>query len=202
MPNQISVVLLAAGLSLRMGKTKQLLPLSGRPLITHCVDTILTSGVCDIIVVLGYHGEEIAKALYGMPLRIVSNDLPDSEMADSARKGLSAVASSSTGIIIYPSDYPLVKPETIMTLAGEHSRYPDRVVIPVHKEKRGHPALFPREIINELFEGITLRDIINRDAGRTRFISVPDSGILLDVDTEEDYACIVRAGNSSGGKLS
>jgi CTP:molybdopterin cytidylyltransferase MocA len=123
-------------------------------------------------------------------------------MADSARKGLSTVAPSSTGIIIYPSDYPLVKPETIITLANEHDRFPDSIVIPVHNGKRGHPTLFPRKTIDELFEGITLRDIINRDAGRTRFVPVPDSGVLLDVDTEEDYSGIVRAKNSAGGSLS
>jgi len=152
--------------------------------------------------VLGPHGDEIAKVLYGMPLRIVFNELPDSDMADSARKGLSAVVPSSTGIIIYPSDHPLVKPETFITLTSEHGRHPDRIVIPVHNEKRGHPALFPREVINELFEGITLRDIINRDKNRTRFISVPDSGILIDVDSEKDYSAIVRSTNFSGGNLS
>ncbi|MBF0558540.1 MAG: nucleotidyltransferase family protein [Nitrospirae bacterium] len=185
-----------------MGKTKQLLPLSGRPLIAHCLDTVLTAGIRDIIVVLGHNGEEIAKVLSGMPVHIIFNELQNSEMADSARKGLSAVAPSSTGIIIYPSDYPLVKPETIMTLAREHNGFPDRIVIPVHGGKRGHPTLFPREAINELVQGATLRDIINRDAGRNRFVSVTDSGVLLDVDTKEDYLGIVRATNSAGGSLS
>lgn len=185
-----------------MGKTKQLLPLSGRPLIAHCLDTILTAGIRDIIVVLGHNGEEIARVLSGMPVRVVFNELLNSEMADSARKGLSAVAPSSTGIIIYPSDYPLVKPETIMTLAGEHNRFPDRIIIPVHSGKKGHPTLFPREAINELLQGITLRVIVNRDAGRNRVVSVPDSGVLFDVDTEEDYLGIVGANNSAGGSLS
>lgn len=185
-----------------MGRTKQLLPLSGRPLIVHCLDTIHAAGIKDIVVVLGCNGDEISGVLRDMPVRIVFNSLPGSEMADSARKGLSAADPSSTGIIIYPSDCPLVKPETISALANEHDRSPHRIIIPVHNGKRGHPALFPREMINELSGGITLRDVINRKPDRTLFVPVPDRGILVDVDTEEDYRELVSRKESSGGILS
>lgn len=184
-----------------MGRTKQLLPLSGRPLIVHCLDTVRSAGIKDIVVVLGSHGDEIAGVLRGMPVRIILNSLLKSEMADSARKGLSAADPSSTGIIIYPSDCPLVKPETISTIADEHDRFPECIIIPVHNEKRGHPTLFPREALNELFGGITLRDIINSNTDRTRFVSVPDKGVLVDVDTEEDYRGLIRGENSAGGLL-
>jgi len=55
--------------------------------------------------------------------------------------------------------------------------------------------------INELFEGITLRDIIKRDEARVRFIPVPDNGVLLDVDTEEDYDKIVLMKHVAGEHL-
>jgi len=184
-----------------MGTAKQLLPLAGKPVIRHCLDSVLATGICDIIAVLGFQGEDIAQVLHDLPVRIVFNRLQKSEMADSVRTGLSAAAPSSTGIIIYPSDYPLVKSETVATLVNEHERFPGRIIIPLHNEQRGHPALFPRDLINEIFEGITLRDIINRDARRIRFVSVPDSGVLFDIDTEEDYAKIVRAVNLAGGRL-
>jgi len=194
----ISSIILAAGLSLRMGSLKQLLPLSGKPLIRHCLDTVLASGVCDIIVVVGFHGGEIAKAINELPLRVVFNKLQGSEMADSIRAGLPEAAQSSTGIIVYPCDYPLVAPETIATLCKEHDKCPDRIIIPVHNGKKGHPALFPRDVINEMFEGITLRDIMKKDPGRLCLVPVPDSGTLLEVDTREDYEKIVRIMHLAG----
>jgi CTP:molybdopterin cytidylyltransferase MocA len=47
-------------------------------------------------------------------------------------------------------------------------------------------------IISEVFVGLTLRDIINRDSGRIRFIDVDDEGVMLDMDTKEDYERILE----------
>jgi CTP:molybdopterin cytidylyltransferase MocA len=52
--------------------------------------------------------------------------------------------------------------------------------------------MFPVKIIHEIFSGVTLRDIIRKDAQRVRTAVVDDEGVVLDMDTEEDYRIMVE----------
>jgi molybdenum cofactor cytidylyltransferase len=170
-----------------MGTRKQLLLLGDRPIIRRCIDTIFASGVQDIVVVVNGKDERTVEALAGLPLKIVRNDTDDSQMADSVRIGVRVLDDGLSGVLICLSDHPLVGPETFRTVIRAHHRGPDRIIIPCHEGRRGHPALFSRTILNEVLSGGTLRDIIGKDECRVQTIEVDDEGVLLDMDTDEDY---------------
>jgi CTP:molybdopterin cytidylyltransferase MocA len=191
--SRVSAILLAAGSSKRMGKLKQLLPLGGKPVIMHCVDTIMESGIKDIIVVLNPAGKEIEGAVRHLPLTIVFNKNPSSEMAESVRIGLQSVHDGSSGILICLSDYPLITSDTLKILVTWHEKKPDKIIIPVYSNKRGHPNLFPKLCADEIFNGFTLREIVHKDNGRIQLAEVQDEGILSDMDTEDDYKIITQA---------
>jgi molybdenum cofactor cytidylyltransferase len=89
---RIAALLLAAGRSERMGRCKQLLPLAGKPLVRHCLEALIRAGLQDIIVVLGPKGREIAQVIHDLPVTMVENNGPASDMAGSVRIGLAAVA--------------------------------------------------------------------------------------------------------------
>jgi|WetSurMetagenome_2_1015567.scaffolds.fasta_scaffold172467_2 molybdenum cofactor cytidylyltransferase len=194
----VSAVLLAAGASERMGTLKQLLPLRDKPVITHCIDSIISSGVSDLVVVLGLNGGLIEETISHLPVNVTFNNDPLSDMAESIRTGLQGISYSSTGVLICPGDYPLVSPQTLKMLLDRHMKEPDRIILPAYHGRRGHPGLFPRQIAAEIFQGLTLRDIVRRDEKRLRQIEVPDEGILLDMDTTEDYKKILGLMPSSG----
>ena len=187
MPFQVSAILLAAGSSRRMGRLKQLLSLGSKTVIRHCLDTLLLSGIKDIVMVVGVGGEEIVNAVYGLPVRVARNPDPESEMAESVRVGLRAVNTESSGIIVCLSDHPLVKAETLVTLIQKHREDHERIIVPQLNGRKGHPTLFPRPVIVEIFDGLTLRDIVHRTPARIREVDVPDEGILFDMDTIPDY---------------
>jgi molybdenum cofactor cytidylyltransferase len=170
-----------------MGKLKQLLLLNGKPMIRHCLDSILSSGLRDIVVVLGSGGSEMNNTLNGLPVSVVFNEDPESDMTASVRTGLREVDDASTGILVSLADQPLVSSETIRTLVRAHIREPDKIIIPVYKTKKGHPVLLPKGLLKDIFERGTLRDVINKHSGRVRLLSVSDEGVVLDVDTIEDY---------------
>ncbi len=170
-----------------MGTQKQLLLLGDRPIIRRCADTILASGVQDLVVVVNGKDERTVEALAGLPVKIVRNDADDSQMADSVRIGVRSLDDRFSGILICLSDHPLVAPETFRTVIQAHHRGPDRIIIPCHGGRRGHPALFSRTILNEVLFGGTLRDIIGKDESRVHPIEVDDEGVLLDMDTDADY---------------
>jgi hypothetical protein len=89
-----------------MAQLKQLLPIKNKPVILHCIDAIIASGIDDIIAVVKDDSEALIKLLNGLPLRIVFNRNAESEMAESVRIGLHAAKASSTGVMVCLSDHP------------------------------------------------------------------------------------------------
>ncbi len=170
-----------------MGQSKQLLPLYDKPVIRHCLDYLIAAGIQNIVVVLGPRKQEALAAIQEIPVQITYNRNPESDMAESVRIGLLALKHSSSGVLVSLSDHPLISVETLMSLIQCFIETPDKIVIPLYKGKRGHPNLFPRHVIEEIFEGGTLRDIIHKDSDRIRCLDVQDEGVILDMDTKKDY---------------
>ena len=175
-----------------MGHPKQLLPLGNKTVIRHCLDNLVEAGIKDIVVVLSQRGSEIFNSMKDIPVQTVFNENPESEMAESVRTGLRSLAGSSTGVLVHLSDHPLASAATLKSIVQHHLETPGKIIVPLYKKKRGHPSLFPMPVIDEVFEGFTLRDIINRDSGRIRFLDVNDEGVILDIDTREDYERILQ----------
>jgi CTP:molybdopterin cytidylyltransferase MocA len=170
-----------------MGRPKQLLPIGNKPAIRHCAETLISSGITDAAVVLSPPAQDIEEAINDLSPNIVFNEDPVSEMADSVRSGLRVLDPSTTGILICLCDHPLVSPETIKTLMSFHREFPDAIIIPAYNGRRGHPTLFPATVMAEVAKGLTLRDLIRRETERVRQVEVADEGVVLDMDTMEDY---------------
>jgi molybdenum cofactor cytidylyltransferase len=180
---KVTALVLAAGLSRRMGQLKQLLPVNNKPAIRHCIDAIIASGINDIVAVIRDDSEELKNVLSELPLSIVYNRNAASEMAESLRIGLRAIAASATGVMVCLSDHPLVAVETLKTLLHIHEQKPDRILLPQYNGKNGHPVLFPVQIIHQFFSGLDLREIISRHPDMVKNIQVMDEGIIFDMDT-------------------
>lgn len=91
------------------------------------------------------------------------------------------------GWLILPADMPLVRPDTILAVAGGLERYP--VCYAQYRGIQGHPVGFGTELYSELMalkgdEGA--RRIVARYAAQP--IEVDDPGVHVDVDTAEDLA--------------
>lgn len=156
-------------------------------MIKHCLDRIVASGIHDIVVVLGGHGELILPVIRGPSVRIVFNNNAKSEMAESVRIGLRSIDNASSGVLISLADHPLVRSDTFRLIMNSHCDEPDKIIIPVYRMNRGHPSLFPRLLIDEIFTGLNLKEIIHQNAEKVKYINVSDEGTIFDVDTMEDY---------------
>jgi molybdenum cofactor cytidylyltransferase len=184
---KIAAIVLAAGRSQRMGRSKPLLPLAGKPAIRWCLGYLAAAGLREIVLVLGAAGTEIAATVADHQPTLAWNLEPDSDMAGSLRIGLAQVSPEVEALLICPADYPLVAPATVHCLLAEQRQHPDRIIIPTHQGRKGHPVLFPHSILAELAELPTLRDLVRRDPRRLRLLEVDDEAILLDMDTPSDY---------------
>ncbi len=193
MTDRVRAILLAGGESRRMGACKQTLPLGGKPVIVHCVDALTEAGVLDITVVVGKYGSVIRQALGNLKVDVVEHGLTGADMADSVRTGLTAMGRLPSGVMICLSDHPLVDTRTLGTLLTTQQAFSGDILIPVHQNRNGHPVIFPSELLAPIHHGGTLRDIIQANPGRVRRIPVDDSGVIMDMDTPEDYQLIINS---------
>jgi CTP:molybdopterin cytidylyltransferase MocA len=175
-----------------MGQTKQLLRLGDKTVIRHCIDALVGGGVNEILVVVAACGNRLTPHLRGLPVSIAVNETPYSDMAESVRAGLKQLRHYTSSVLVCLSDHPLVSAETIRFVIREHREFPDAIIIPEYDGRRGHPSLFPRSLLDEIFSGVTLRDIVRRDPARVRLAPVRDEGVVLDMDTRKDYAMILK----------
>lgn len=192
MTGAIGAILLAAGLSRRMGVCKQLLPLGGKTVIARCLEGLRAGGAEEVIVVVGPQGAAVAAEICNHPVRLVRTTDPDGDMACSVRAGRAALPPTVSGVLIAPCDHPLVMPETVAGLIAAHRRDPAAIIIPSYAGRRGHPTCFPRGILDELDGTATLRDLVRRDPGRLCHLETTDPGVVLDMDTPEDYRRLVE----------
>ncbi len=179
-----------------MGQLKQLLPLHEKPLVRNCADTLVSAGIRNIVVVIGPGRDRIVPVLDDLPsnvLKIGFNEDPGSEMAESVRIGMRLIDHSSSGILICLSDHPIVSKETLRLLAALHEEDRKKIIIPAYQGKKGHPTLFPASVMTGIFEGLTLGDIIRRNPDLMRIVEVQDEGVVIDLDTMEDYRRIAGA---------
>ncbi|MHB8918782.1 MAG: nucleotidyltransferase family protein [Desulfocucumaceae bacterium] len=192
----IAAVVLAAGTSSRLGTPKQLLPYHGRPVLAMAVQNLLDSPVDCVLVVLGHRWGEVAAALKGLPVEVVVNSRYATGQASSIKAGLAALGGGVEAALFALGDQPLVQPGTIKMLV-EGYRAGGGIVAPFYRGRRGNPVLFGRRFFNEMasLEGDTgAREIMGKHPECFSRIDVPDPGVLLDIDTWEDYRRLVDTG--------
>ena len=188
----IAIIILAAGLSERMGVFKPLLPVGAQPAIARCINTAKSAGVRDVIVVTGNMRGELEAAVREIaPLtHLVHNAGFNDGMFSSACTGVGALGDDIDSFFLLPSDCCAVSPDTLVTLI-RHFTDSDRasVIRSRFGDKRGHPPLIPARYKNPL-------TLYKGENGLKGFLAplptievemgAPDS--LLDMDTPEDYS--------------
>ena len=194
---EISVVVLAAGRSTRMGTSKLSLPWDGSSVIGTVCQKFHDFGVEDIVVVLGGYADEVQDALRKLDfyrgITIRKNEDPvNSEMIDSMKIGLGGISQNSRYVFIALGDNPQVSGEVITEMITNRESAP--IVIPSFQMRRGHPWLVSRSLIKSLLSvpaGKTMRDWLNAHADEIFYLGA-DRSVLMDLDTPADY----NAGNS------
>jgi CTP:molybdopterin cytidylyltransferase MocA len=175
-----------------MGRSKPLLPLGDKPVVRHCLETLLHGGVDEVILVVGLCGEAVVEAVVDLPVTVVRNPDPESEMADSVRCGLKAVSDSSDAVMVALVDHPLVKPATLRAILDHYARTSADIVLPTYRGRCGHPTLFARNVLEEIRLLSTLHEIVRRVPERVKTVPVQDSGVLIDMDTLKDYQKVLQ----------
>ena len=185
---QVTGIVLAAGLSSRMGQLKQLLPIGGIPSVVRVVRT-LGKDVDDVVVVLGHRAKEIEVVLEPEVCRCIFNQDYSLGMLSSVQCALREIQTSSSYLVAL-ADQPQIKESTVSCILRNASTLSKGIVIPKFQGKRGHPVFIHSKYYREILE-------LNHDVGLNFFtrshrqdvleVDLQEVEIVRDMDTPNDY---------------
>jgi molybdenum cofactor cytidylyltransferase len=188
----VVAILLAAGRSSRMGgRNKLLLDVHGEPMVRRAAATLLASRADRVIAVLGHDRALVGRALAGLRLCTVVNHAHGSGQMSSVRAGIRALADDPAAIVVALADQPALRPADIDFLIEAFLALPERrIVVPVHRGRRGNPIVLPGAQRHALLSGgvnFGCRRLIERHPEAVARIEVPNPHYVQDVDTPEAY---------------
>ena len=191
-----AALIVAAGLSSRMGDFKPMLSIGSITIAQRVVATFHQAGIQRIVMVTGFNAVTLERHLSGSGVIFLRNEnYETTQMFDSVRIGLQYLADKCDRVLFTPVDIPLFTAGTVHALlnAGE------KLACPVCQGQTGHPIL----IDSSLFESILsdngeqgLKGAVERCGMPMQSVPVDDPGTLHDADTPADYSALVDYHNS------
>jgi molybdenum cofactor cytidylyltransferase len=189
----IGAVVLAAGLSTRMGEPKVLLPWDkDKTIIEHIVAQLITARVDHITVVTGHQSKAVKALLKPLDVQVVFNrSYKTGEMLSSLKTGLRTMPDHIGAAFITLGDQPRLQPKVVYQLLSAYAESNAPIVAPSYKMQRGHPLLIGRSVWAEILNlprTASPREVINAHSEAIQYVNVDTDSVLRDVDTPQDYA--------------
>ena len=189
--SSVAAIVLAAGLSSRMGRPKMVLPWAGKTVIETVISTISGLQLAPIIVVTGGSRQEVEQRLAGFSVQCVFNPLfENGEMLNSIQTGMKALAQDLEAVLVALGDQPQMEKSTLAALLEQASLTSEPMILPSYQMRRGHPWLIRRSLwpaILALHPPETMRDFFCTYASQIAYVRVETSSVLMDLDTPQDY---------------
>lgn len=193
-----AAIILSAGYSSRMGEFKPLMNLAGKTPIEMCIGLFQKLGMKDIIVVTGHLNDKVEEKIKDIRVeeksknnvKIVKNNRYSEGMFSSIQTGLKVLSPDIDAFFLLPVDIPSVKENTVKKMIESYEDIDDGILFPTFNKETGHPTIISCSLIEEILlknpEG-GLREILNAHKDKWHYEELADSGILLDMDTKEDF---------------
>jgi molybdenum cofactor cytidylyltransferase len=204
----VSAVVLAAGMSTRMGRNKLLLTFRDKPLVVHAVDTLIASKAGEIIVVLGHESEKVWDRLEdyvgqvsnrGQRRRVLLVKNPDYRdgLSTSVRTGVQAVSPEAEAIMVYLADQPLLEAgdvDRIIEAFAAAKAENKMIVVPFFEGERGNPVILDgslRDSILGIVGDVGCKGVIKRYPEKVYAIEMENDHVVRDVDDAQAYERLV-----------
>jgi molybdenum cofactor cytidylyltransferase len=185
---KISILILAAGSSSRLGQPKQLVMFEGKTLIERITQTALSVSE-QVLVVLGANSNLIKPKLdvFSNQINIIENSNWQAGMGTSISLGVEYLAPKSDGIIILLTDQPLISQVLLQNMVQTFAERKYPIVACNYGEQIGVPILFDKSFFSELIK-------LRGEQGARMFLkqysdkiaSVPFKGGFFDIDDLSD----------------
>ena len=184
----VAGLLLAAGLSARMGGNKLLFELDGESLVRRAARRALAAGLSPLVVTVGHDAESVRRELADLDCRFVFNPDFPSGAASSLRAGLEALPADRDAVVVILADMPRVTAEMIGALIERYRAARPLVVASDYGGVHAPPVLYDVRLFAELRSiagGRFVERILTRHRPEAEIVVWP-SERLADVDRPED----------------
>jgi molybdenum cofactor cytidylyltransferase len=188
----INAIILAAGESKRMGKLKPLLRFNDKTFLEQIISVLKLSDVDRITVVLGPEAETIKKSVDLTGVNIVINKNYKKGQLSSLIAAIEKTPKQTDAILVCLVDNPFITEDVVNKIIGKFKETNNPIIVPVFNKKRGHPVLFSRSLFNELTnapEEQGARHVLYSNEEKILEVETSESGILIGIDTPDDYKC-------------
>jgi molybdenum cofactor cytidylyltransferase len=204
-------VILAAGRSTRMGRSKPLLRApDGRTFVARLIDTLDRGGV-ETLFVVGRPDDPALKleveSAASHPRWVENPDADAGGQLSSLLAGLrKADRPGIRAVLVVPVDAPMITADTVAAvLAVFHSTHAP-IVRARYQGRNGHPVVFSRAMFDELRRAdpaLGAKAVLRAHRDAIVEVDVDDPGVAGDVDTPADYERLVNKmsdGSAEEGK--
>ncbi len=199
----ISGILLAAGLSTRMGQPKQLLPFGKSTIVETVVDNMLDAKFSEVIVVVGHCAEQIRDILGERPVKIVYNPDYREGMLTSAQAGIRSRdyanarnKSERDAFSLMLVDQPFITSTLIDKAIDTYTQTDKGIVLPSYNYQRGHPVIFHHRYADDILkldaESGGVRTLFKSNSDDIHYVTVDTDDVLRDIDEPKDYERALR----------
>ena len=193
---QIGALIVAAGMSKRMGEFKPMLPIGSISVAQRVVATLTQAGVSKLVMVTGYNATMLERHLSGNGIIFLRNeDYETTQMFDSVKIGLRYLLDKCDRVLFTPVDVPLFTAKTVRTILDSNAP----LAAPMCQGKQGHPILIDNALIPQILSDcgeMGLKGAMDRCSVPLTRIEVEDPGTIRDADTPEDFSALVEYHNS------
>ena len=186
----INAIVLAAGESKRMGKSKPLLRFNDKTFLDQIISAIRISDADRITVVLGAKAEMIKNSIDLSGTNIVINKDYQKGQLSSLIAAIEDTPQETDAILVCLVDNPFITKEVINKIIAKFKETNNPIIVPVYNGQRGHPTLFSRSLFSELVNAPKeqgARYVLHSNAEKVLELETSESTILTGIDTPEDY---------------
>ena len=195
-----AAIVLAAGSSSRMGRSKQLLEIAGCSLVRHVVEVARAASLSPVVVVVGAEGQAIRAEIADLDVSAVENASWREGIASSLQCGLRALPGTAELALVLLCDQPAVSASLLQAMLQAQRQTGKEIVACRYAGALGAPALFARSRFPELLAlagDVGARTLLRRAGDEAAIVDFPEGA--FDLDTPEDWRRWQGRAGASGG---
>jgi molybdenum cofactor cytidylyltransferase len=199
LPENVGIIVLAAGQSTRLGQMKQLLPINK----THLVNVQLELALkvtSKVYCVLGYQAERVQPCIDHLPITTIINHQWSNGMASSIAVGVKTLTADINAVMIVLVDQWQLTLTDLIQHCTSWQNNQDKIIVAQNeanaelKASIGPPVIFPKHYFAELTQ-LTgekgAKPILDKYSGA--LLKVPLTTAFIDVDTPEQLITMNKA---------
>jgi molybdenum cofactor cytidylyltransferase len=197
MMKNLSAIIVAARSGRRLRTPIPMLPFGDTTVLGRTLRAYVDAKFSEIIVVLGYRGEEIRASLGDLAGKIVPVQAPagDEPYADLLRLGVERLSGTAKAFAIGRGDQPLLGKEIIEELGTAYAATKGKILVPTWQGAVGHPVFFDVSFaadFRRLAAPAEIWDVIKAHAKQVEDREVQYIAVTQGIEDRDDYFDALR----------